>query len=70
MAESRQMAEWDRTAAILLMLYNANRDPKKSKELTQADFNPLRSSRENSAVSVNSSEAREIFQAIVEAARR
>jgi hypothetical protein len=28
MARGRRLAEWDRTAAILAMLFNNNRDPK------------------------------------------
>lgn len=70
MAESRQKAEWDRTAALLLMLYNANRDPKHSRELSPEDFNPFRRKPVEQAVPVGAKEARELFQAIVDSVRR
>lgn len=41
MAEARQRAEWDRTAAWLALLANCHRDPKKSRGFQPADFHPL-----------------------------
>jgi len=40
MAEARGRAEWDRTAAILALTANINRDPRRGRPLTPADFNP------------------------------
>lgn len=40
MAEARQSAAWDHTAAILAMVANVNRDPRKSRPLRPADFHP------------------------------
>ena len=42
MAESRQRDAWDHTSAVLCMLYNANRDPKKTRAATPQEFHPLR----------------------------
>lgn len=39
MAKARQEDEWNRASALLAMLYNANRDPKKGPK-HPADFNP------------------------------
>lgn len=40
MAEGRGKAAWAHTSALLAMLANAHRDPKKRKAFTPADFNP------------------------------
>ncbi|WP_428937764.1 hypothetical protein [Fontivita pretiosa] len=40
MAEGRIEQEWNHTAAILAMLANVNRDPKKGRALRPADFHP------------------------------
>lgn len=41
MAEGRQESQWGQTAEVLAMLYNLNRDPKRSKPATARDFNPF-----------------------------
>lgn len=41
MAEARGKTEWARTGAILAMLANVNRDPKKQKAFKPSDFNPF-----------------------------
>jgi hypothetical protein len=41
MAESRSQAEWSRTSAIMCLIANVNRDPKrKSTPYKPSDFNP------------------------------
>ena len=40
MAEARASEAWNHTSAILAMIANANRDPKKSKVFRPGDFNP------------------------------
>lgn len=64
MAEGRQRADWDRTAAVLSMLYNINRDPKKGRALSPEDFNPYAPKREEARQTINRKEAMELFQAI------
>jgi hypothetical protein len=41
MAEGRGKAEWGRMSALLAMLANINRDPKKSSPAKPTDFNPF-----------------------------
>lgn len=41
MAEARAESEWAHTSAVLAMLANVHRDPKKTKAFTPSDFNPL-----------------------------
>ena len=45
MAESRGKADWGRTAAVLAMLANAHRDPKRTRSFKPADFNPYETER-------------------------
>ena len=40
MAESRSQENWAHTSAILALVANVNRDPKKSRAFKPADFNP------------------------------
>jgi len=40
MAEARQRAEWCQTSALMALLANCHRDPKKS-PVKPADFNPF-----------------------------
>ena len=40
MAEGRIEESWTHTAEILAMLYNANRDPKRSRPMRASEFNP------------------------------
>jgi hypothetical protein len=41
MAQARQQEAWNHTAALLAMLANVNRDPKKGRALRPADFHPI-----------------------------
>ena len=40
MAEAKARAAWDRTSLVCALIVNANRDPKKSRPVKPADFNP------------------------------
>jgi len=40
MAQARQEDNWNHTAALLAMLANVNRDPKKGRSFKPADFHP------------------------------
>ena len=41
MAQARQSDNWNHTAALLAMLANVNRDPKKGRAFKPADFHPI-----------------------------
>ena len=41
MAEAKGRTAWGHTSAILALVANVNRDPKKGKPFTPADFNPF-----------------------------
>lgn len=40
MAEASSRTAWAHTSAVLALLANAHRDPKKGRPFTPADFNP------------------------------
>lgn len=40
MVEGKGRADWARTSALMAMICNVNRDPKKGKASKPADFNP------------------------------
>lgn len=42
MAEARVRDEWRRTSALLALIANCHRDPKKTKSFRPADFDPFR----------------------------
>jgi len=48
MAEARVDAEWNHTSAILAMLANVNRDPKKRGAYHPEEFHPLKRRRSSS----------------------
>lgn len=41
MSEARQRADWERASSLLALTFNVNRDPKKTRAATPADFNPF-----------------------------
>ena len=41
MAEARQREAWNHTAALLALLANCHRDPRRSSAFTVTDFHPL-----------------------------
>ena len=40
LAEARSRHDWSQSSALLAMIANVNRDPKKSKKFKPADFDP------------------------------
>ena len=40
MADAKQTADWNHTAALLAMLANTHRDPKKTRPFKPGDFHP------------------------------
>lgn len=49
MARSRQDSDWMHTSALMALLVNINRDPKKTRAAKPEDFHPMRCEREESA---------------------
>ena len=41
MAEARERSEWARTSAMLALIANAHRDPKKTRAFKPGDFDPF-----------------------------
>ena len=41
MAEAKQRSDWLRTSALMALIANAHRDPKKSRAFKPADFDPF-----------------------------
>ena len=49
MAEARHRREWDHTSAVLALLANCHRDPKKTRPFKPTDFHPATARRVNRA---------------------
>jgi hypothetical protein len=41
MAESRQRADWARSSALMALIANTQRDPKKTRAFRPSDFDPF-----------------------------
>ena len=52
MAEGRSREAWNHTAAVLALLANCHRDPKKSKPFQPDDFNPHEQRKRGPAIRV------------------
>jgi len=50
MAEARTRDNWAHTSAMLAMIANAHRDPKKTKPFMPADFNPMEQQQANQPI--------------------
>jgi hypothetical protein len=50
MVEGKVEQEWNHTAMICCLQANINRDPKKSKEFTLADFHPYMTNKANCVI--------------------
>ncbi|MEW6249199.1 MAG: hypothetical protein AB1716_01005 [Planctomycetota bacterium] len=59
MAEARAKEAWGRTSALMALLANCHRDPKKSRPSRPADFDPF--ARRKRVPKVNVSILKEIF---------
>ena len=66
MAEARQRANWDTTAALLAMTFNVNRDPKKSRPARPSDFHPLVKSRPRSGVPITAGNIRMLKKVFID----
>lgn len=60
MSGGRSKALWSHTSAVLAMLANVNRDPKKGKAFTSADFNP-HARKQEARVRANMSVLKDVF---------
>ena len=49
MAEAKARDEWNRTAALMALTANINRDPKKTRPFKPSDFNPYEAKNESVA---------------------
>ena len=52
MSEGKSRENWQHTSAILCLIANVNRDPKKSRPYRPSDFNPYESRKYSDAVVV------------------
>ncbi len=50
MAEAKVRDNWAHTSAILAMIANAHRDPKKTRPFTPADFDPMEQRQSNQPI--------------------
>ena len=41
MAEARQRHDWNQTAAVMALLANIHRDPKRQRAMTPEEFHPM-----------------------------
>jgi hypothetical protein len=57
MAEARGRDNWARTSAMLALIANVNRDPKKTPAFSPADFNPFETKRRGNVLRLPRSEA-------------
>ena len=53
MAEARTRDEWSRTSALMALIANCHRDPKKTRPFRPADFDPFARPREPLRVGVS-----------------
>jgi hypothetical protein len=61
MAEARSSQQWAHTAAVLALLANAHRDPKKIRPFTPADFHPHLRRKEPVAAKVGIAVLKQVF---------
>jgi len=59
MAEAKARDEWSRTSALMALIANCHRDPKKTRAFKPADFDPF--SRPREPVRVGVSVLKEVF---------
>ncbi|MBM3982765.1 MAG: hypothetical protein FJ304_21340 [Planctomycetes bacterium] len=61
MAEARSRHQWAHTSAVLALLANANRDPKKTRPFRPGDFNPHLRRKEPIAAKVGIAVLKQVF---------
>lgn len=62
LTEGAQRDRWRHTSAVLAMMANVNRDPKKTKAYKPADFDPFEAPRDvRNVVDLSTPEGRDLF---------
>jgi len=61
MAEAKSQQRWAHTSALLAMLANVHRDPKKSRLFKPADFNPHLRGKEKTVAKVGIKVLKQVF---------
>jgi hypothetical protein len=61
MAEARSRQQWAHTSALLALLANAHRDPKKTRAFKPADFNPYLRHKQPPAAKVGIGVLKQVF---------
>lgn len=61
MAEAKSQQRWAHTSAILAMLANVHRDPKRSRVFKPADFNPHLRGKEKTVARVGIQVLKQVF---------
>ena len=57
MAEGRQRSDWARTSALLALLANAHRDPRKTRAFKPSDFDPFARRHEHAKADISALKA-------------
>ncbi len=62
--EMRDRMEWNRVSALMALLCNINRDPKKGKTVYPAEFNPYfnKKCKRSNVIEVKDEESRKLFK--------
>ena len=55
MAEGHSLAAWGHTAAVLAMLANCHRDPKKTRAFRPSDFDPRQAGQSEEVIEIDES---------------
>lgn len=61
MCEARERSAWHRTAAVLALIANCHRDPRRSRAFTPADFLPENTAHESLPPSADLSVLKSVF---------
>ena len=62
MAEARERSEWARASALMALIANAHRDPKKNKAFKPRDFDPFtRSNTSKPAIRADVSVLKDVY---------
>lgn len=63
MAETSLVENWDHTAFIGALIFNVNRDPKKTKAINPMEFNPYRK-KKNKKIQLSKEESKDLLKKI------
>jgi len=70
MAEGRGRDEWGRMSSLLALLANVNRDPRRTRAFTPADFNPYEARPSGGGIPITKKNLRLLKQAFVDRGKR